>query len=169
MCDILLRKTVLSFLLLLILEGCSHTYILDSENKNIHIRKINYLSKTYTTLVQLNDGQQFYTNSMHIDNDTLFIQRYKLEAIPIELVSIIKLRDIKRGFFDGFFMGIPVSFVSMLITSATLNNCTEMCGLAMIAVGGLAYVTTVIVNTLFGGDKTFVFEKNIDNSFSRIK
>ena len=93
------------------------------------------------------------------------------ESFPLEIVSSISLRDVTRGFFDGVFMGIPVAILSGVIfaTATDKGSAGDFRGLAILFYSGIAYAVTVAVNTFFSGNKTFVFERGMDNSFSRIE
>ncbi|MBK8944110.1 MAG: hypothetical protein IPM32_02460 [Ignavibacteriae bacterium] len=164
-----MKNSVLLILLMISIFGCSSTYLVQGEDSENYIEKINYLTKSYVPLIKLSDGTEFYSNLIEVTKDSLVIKGYRSKSIPLELVSSIELRDWVRGFFDGFFMGIPVSFASIIITNQLMDDCTEMCGLAGIAVGGATYAITLIANTIWSGNKTYIFVKNNNNEFIQIK
>ena len=149
----------------LIFSGCSSTYYVQQSDPENNIAKINNLSKAYTPLVKLVDGTEFYPNALKIKDDSLFVLTSEYESFPLEMVSSISLRDLTRGFFDGVFMGIPVAILTGVIAASD----DEMNGTFALAIMGLTYAITVAANTFFSGNKTFVFEREIDNSFSRIE
>ncbi len=167
----MLKSLFFLIIILLIIVGCSSTYIVKPDDSENYSEKINSLSKIYMPLIKLSDGKHFYANSIHIEKDTLYIQKYKKEAIPLELVSSMKLRDVVRGFVDGAFMGIPIGLAATFISLELMGDCHsgDFCGYYALLVGGIIYVATLIVNGIYSGNKTFIFQRNKDNSFSRIK
>jgi hypothetical protein len=159
-------KSIIAIVLCgLIFSACSSTYYVQQNDAENNIAKINNLSKAYTPLVKLVDGTEFYPNALKIKDDSLFVLTSGYEIFPLDMVSSIELRDVTRGFFDGLFMGIPVAVLTGVIAASD----DDMTGTFVLPIIGLAYAVTVAANTFFSGNKTFVFKKEIDNSFSRIE
>jgi hypothetical protein len=148
-----------------VFSSCSSTYYVQQNDTENNIDKINNLSKTYTPLVKLVDGTEFSTDALKIKDDSLFVLTSGYEIFPLDIVSSIELRDVSRGFFDGVFMGIPVAVLTGVIAASD----DEMNGTFALAIMGLTYAVTVAVNTFFSGNKTFVFNRENDNSFTRIE
>jgi hypothetical protein len=154
----------------ILLFGCSSSYIIQQNELSNFIPRIESLSDKYITRVTLTNGEEFFTSSVRIKNDTLYIQKYKPEAIPLEQVSTLKLRDQARGFFDGVLMGIPVGIAAILLGPKLFySDSREFGAYGAMLVGGSAYLLTILANTYYGGNKTFVFKRNEDNTFSRIE
>lgn len=164
-----MRNNISLILFLILLYGCSSTYLVQGDNSENYINKINYLSKSYTAFVELTDGQGFYTKSMTIKNDSLYLYKDELEAISLELVSTIKLRDIVRGFFDGFWGGIGLASASIVVVGLASGSSNEPMGYGVLIIGGISFVATLVINSIFSGNKTFVFQRNFDNSFTQLK
>jgi hypothetical protein len=153
-------------------SGCSSTYYVQQNDPENNIAKINNLSKAYTPLVKLVDGTEFSPDALKIKDDSLFVLTSGYEIFPLNMVSSIELRDVARGIFDGVFMGIPVAILTGVIISSSAadkGSAGDMSGLAIVFYSGIAYAVTVAVNTFFSGNKTFVFNRENDNSFSRIE
>ncbi|NOH00253.1 MAG: hypothetical protein HND52_20000 [Ignavibacteriae bacterium] len=164
-------KTIIALVLSgLIFNSCSSTYYVQQNDPENNIEKINNLSRTYSPLVKFVDGTEIYPSSLNIKNDSLYVLTNGYETFPLEMVSSISLRDAARGFFDGVFMGIPVAILTCVIFASATDkgSAGDFRGLVILLYSGVAYAVTVAVNTIFGGNKTFVFEREIDNSFSRI-
>jgi hypothetical protein len=169
----MIRASISTVFSLFIITGCASTYIIQKDDPENYISKINSLSKSYTSYVQLSDNSEFETNSLLIENDTLYVLRNGHESIPIELVSTIKLRDVARGFFDGVFMGLPIAVAATYISYKAMDDpntgAGDLSGLGALLVGGIAWTATVIVNGIYSGNKTYIFKREENNSFRRLE
>ena len=72
------RSTIIIVICFVAFWNCSSTYIIDQSDSENNISKINFLSKTYTCLVQLNDGTEFFPG--HGSSGKIGIERPKFEA-----------------------------------------------------------------------------------------
>ena len=161
------KKLFMLLILMILLSGCSSTYFVGEDPQN-YIKRINYLGSIYSSTIELTDRTQFYADSLLIENDTLFIKGDELKSVSIENVSSIKLRDVARGFFDGLWSGLGISLVSLGILARGSGDMAGA-GYGILIIGGTVIGASIIIHTLSSGNKTFLFKRNPDNSFTQIE
>ena len=159
-------KSIFILSIVILLSGCSSTYIIDKNDSYKNKDIFNFLSKKYESLVQLTDSTEYSTNTIYIKNDTLYFTRNGLESISLDKVSTIKLRDYIDGLFDGVLLGFPVGIGAMVIL---INADDNSGGMVPLIVAGVSYIATVVVNLIFSHNKTFIFKRDINNTFSIVK
>ena len=157
------KKIIIVFLSFSILLSCSSIYVIDQNDSNNNIAVINLLGSKYKSLVKLTDGTEFYSKSIQIRNDSLFTSEDLGKAIPLDIISTIKLKDTWDGFADGIFLGMPIGIATLVISINLDLGFTSL----LTTIG--SYLVAIIVTMTKGHNKTFVFERNVNNTFTYIK
>ena len=111
----------------------------------------------------MEDGINVNSNATTFTSDAIYINN--INPIPLTEVKSIRFRDVKKGVADGILLGMSIG-LGITATAYVLSdkNLGQLFGVEATSLGGGAMAITIILNSFFSGDKTFVIMKDEDKS-----
>ncbi len=142
-------KNIILFFFVFVISGCSSLYLIEDDNSNKNIEILNMLGTRYSSTIQLIDGTFFNSDSIHIENDSLYSNSNN--TIAISKLHSIELIDRIDGLADGLMFGVPIA-IGVTITGFYLGLSWD----AYIA-GEISYLISIVVDVMIGHKKVFLF------------